>query len=457
MNLQAEVAKLINLVQQQQKLLQQQQHETARIELKIDAILSTVNKNICNNNSSREQCSSVTNGNKGLHSAGSTTAVVSHTTATAAATSAVVAAVYVDNQRRANRVTNFVVTGLPQSSFITDEQAVRDLCSVEFNETADVVHSKRLGKPTPGRIQPLLVVLRTAEQAMRIVSAAKQLRNSTNSITKQQIYIAANLTKAESRAAYELRCQRREADRRKTHERPTQQFQQSNAAAATDSGAAAAASGSSTSLSTSSAVTSGSMLSRPGQSTQRQQSASGQQASNKTDIKQTFNTTLPSSAAESAQPPSVTSQQRQQLLPQQPHQQQLFQQQLMHQQVYQRSQPPIVATPPANHANYQPTTPLLMPSHQWQQQQQQYRQNQISTQSDVPSAAPYTWFPSNVQQHQLPTQFADNTGMATGQMSGYLQQWPQKSQTWQQSEQQLASQTNQSMMPAQATTYSSVY
>jgi uncharacterized protein YejL (UPF0352 family) len=86
----------------------------------------------------------------------------------------IVAAVYVDHQRRTDRATNFIVTGLPPSDIRPDPQAVVDLCRRELGEAPDIVHTKRLGKLMPGRVQPLLVVLRTAAQAVRLVTAGKK-------------------------------------------------------------------------------------------------------------------------------------------------------------------------------------------------------------------------------------------------------------------------------------------
>jgi len=127
----------------------------------------------------------------------------------------VVAAVYIDNQRRQNRSTNFIVSGLPVSDIRPDQQAVVDLCRREFGESAEVVHCRRLGKPTTGRVQPLLVILKTAAQAVRIIASAKKLRQSNDVITNQNIFISPNLTKAEASAAYEVRCQRRRAAERR--------------------------------------------------------------------------------------------------------------------------------------------------------------------------------------------------------------------------------------------------
>ena len=135
----------------------------------------------------------------------------------------VIAAVYVDNQRRLNRATNLVITGLAASTVLSDQQAVVELCSSEFNEVPEIVYSKRLGKPLAGRVQPLLVILKSVDQATRLLSIAKSLRQSANEQTRRDVYISANLTKAEARAAYEMRC-----ERRRTAERRTSQPQQRN-------------------------------------------------------------------------------------------------------------------------------------------------------------------------------------------------------------------------------------
>jgi hypothetical protein len=137
----------------------------------------------------------------------------------------VVAAMYVDNQRRQNRATNFILSGLPVSNTRPDQNAVADLCRREFREDPDIVHCKRLGKLSPNRIQPLLVVLKTAAQAVRFISLAKKLRQSTDPVTKNGIYIAANLTKAEAQAAYVVRCERRQAAARKQQRLQQQQHQ----------------------------------------------------------------------------------------------------------------------------------------------------------------------------------------------------------------------------------------
>jgi len=136
---------------------------------------------------------------------------------------AVVAAVYVDQQRKMNRVTNLVVSGLQPASQVPDSTIVADLLCNEIGIVPDIVHCKRLGKITPHKPQPLLIVLRSAEQADEIMSHAKLLRKSIHSVVKEHVYINRHLTDAESRAAFELRSQRRaskESRERRSRDRP---------------------------------------------------------------------------------------------------------------------------------------------------------------------------------------------------------------------------------------------
>ena len=73
---------------------------------------------------------------------------------------------------------------------------------------------KRLGTVRVGRIQRLLVTVETVEQATAVTDAAKKLRHSPNSEIRDKIFINPDLTLAEQRAAYEVRCRRRQASQR---------------------------------------------------------------------------------------------------------------------------------------------------------------------------------------------------------------------------------------------------
>jgi len=128
---------------------------------------------------------------------------------------AVVAAVYVDQNRKDSRATNVVVSGLPSVPQVADKSVVIDLCRNELGVEADVVHCKRLGKVLPGRAQPLLVVLRSADQADQIMARARNLRKSKHDVVQQNVFINRHMTAAEARAAYDMRCQRRLAAERR--------------------------------------------------------------------------------------------------------------------------------------------------------------------------------------------------------------------------------------------------
>jgi hypothetical protein len=129
---------------------------------------------------------------------------------------AVVAAVYVDQKKKDNRANNIVISGLQPSHSVSDQDVVSNLCHAELNITPDIVQCKRLGKSTAGKIQPLLVVLRSPELAEEIVCNARQLRKSQHEAIRQNVFINRHLTPAESRAAYELRCQRRSSTQKRT-------------------------------------------------------------------------------------------------------------------------------------------------------------------------------------------------------------------------------------------------
>jgi hypothetical protein len=84
-----------------------------------------------------------------------------------------------------------------ESSQSDDKTLVVDLCQSELDISPDIITTKRLGKPVPGRAQPLLVTFRQVEQAKRIINLAKSLRRSSNPTIRQHVFINRNLTKAE--------------------------------------------------------------------------------------------------------------------------------------------------------------------------------------------------------------------------------------------------------------------
>jgi hypothetical protein len=89
------------------------------------------------------------------------------------------------------------------------------MLSDEFNwdesELMSTIKScRRIGKLQPDKIQPLLVIFNSSEIAGQFIANAKKLRQSRDPVVRDKIFISADLTPSEARAAYELRQRRRE-------------------------------------------------------------------------------------------------------------------------------------------------------------------------------------------------------------------------------------------------------
>lgn len=122
---------------------------------------------------------------------------------------AVVAAVYVDQATTDRRSSSFIVHGLPQNSSISDKTVVSELCSRELDIQPEITATKRLGQPVPNKIQPILIHVKHQPVAQSIISGAKTLRQSADEYIKSNVFINAYLTKAQSKAAFDLRQIRR--------------------------------------------------------------------------------------------------------------------------------------------------------------------------------------------------------------------------------------------------------
>jgi len=144
-----------------------------------------------------------------------------------------VSAVYVDMQSTQRRARNIVITGFPTSAHGSEAEHVNDFLDVEFRRRFDIVVCRRVGKPYPGKLQPLLVTLGNERQAAYLVDNAKQLRASSTLYVSQSIYINADMTRAQAKAAYDIRCRRRNNRRSSasgrvfTRTRPDQDIAQS--------------------------------------------------------------------------------------------------------------------------------------------------------------------------------------------------------------------------------------
>jgi hypothetical protein len=135
---------------------------------------------------------------------------------------AVLSAVYVDLHSKSARANNIIISGLPKVTHTEDKDLVEELISNEFNLQPAIKHCKRIGKMVTDKSQSLLVTLESSDHANIIQSNAKQLRRSGNDFVRDNVFINADLTKAEATAAYEERCRRRQLH----HERTSKQQQQ---------------------------------------------------------------------------------------------------------------------------------------------------------------------------------------------------------------------------------------
>lgn len=121
---------------------------------------------------------------------------------------AVMSAVYNDLHSKSTRANNIIISGLPKHDSRKDEDMVCDLIENEFRNLQPVIKlCRRLGKVVNNKTQNLLVTLESVEHVRIILSNAKQLRSSNNNFVRDNMFINADLTKAEATVAYEERCQ----------------------------------------------------------------------------------------------------------------------------------------------------------------------------------------------------------------------------------------------------------
>jgi hypothetical protein len=122
---------------------------------------------------------------------------------------AVMSAVYVDLHSKSARANNIVVSGVPKSDGMNDKDIIVELIDSEFNLQPIIKQCRRLGKEVTNKTQNLLVTLGSEDHVKTILSEAKQLRKSQNNFVQANVYINADLTKAEASVAYDERCRRR--------------------------------------------------------------------------------------------------------------------------------------------------------------------------------------------------------------------------------------------------------
>ena len=141
---------------------------------------------------------------------GARVGAASYAAVTAKFTDSVMIAMHIDQTERKQRASSVIVSGLAENTCISDIDLFSDLCINELGIHADVSMTKRLGREIQDKIKPLLVQLKDDSQAQLLISSGKQLRHSTKEHIRNNVYINANLTKAESLAAFQLREKRRQ-------------------------------------------------------------------------------------------------------------------------------------------------------------------------------------------------------------------------------------------------------
>ena len=137
-------------------------------------------------------------------------AIATYATVAAKFTDSVVIAMHVDQAERRQRASSVIVSGLAESTSVSDIELFADLCTTELGISADISLTKRLGREMQGKVKPLLVQLKDVSQAQLLINSAKQLRHSSKPEVRDAVYINANLTKAESLAAFQVREKRRQ-------------------------------------------------------------------------------------------------------------------------------------------------------------------------------------------------------------------------------------------------------
>ena len=120
-----------------------------------------------------------------------------------------VSAVYVDLEEKKKRASNVVICGLTNDESFDDKAVITGMIFQEFGRQVTVKSTRRLGKKIEGKTQNVLAVLSSIDDVSYLISNARLLRQSRNEFVRNNIYINADLTPAEAKASFELRCARR--------------------------------------------------------------------------------------------------------------------------------------------------------------------------------------------------------------------------------------------------------
>jgi len=139
---------------------------------------------------------------------------------------AVLSAVHGEFKSISQRSMNVLVSGLPIRGDISDSDQFVKLCEDHFGFRPNIRSLVRLGDVKKDKIQPLLVSLKSKDEADHLIEYAKVLRTASDKLIRDQVYFNKHLTRAEAAAAFEARERFREKKKRDSLKQSTLQSDQ---------------------------------------------------------------------------------------------------------------------------------------------------------------------------------------------------------------------------------------
>lgn len=114
-------------------------------------------------------------------------------------------AMEVEKMERSKRQRNVIITGLPQSQDMSDEDSFLKFCEEHLTVKPRPILTQRIGKPTTSGVpRRLRVTFDSDAVAADLISSSQLLRDSHNDMAKK-VYINRDLTPMEAQLAYDSR------------------------------------------------------------------------------------------------------------------------------------------------------------------------------------------------------------------------------------------------------------
>ena len=148
---------------------------------------------------------------------------------------ALLSAVHGEFKSISQRSMNVLVSGLPIRGDISDSDQFVKLCDNYFGLRPNIRSLVRLGDVKKEKIQPLLVSLKSKDEADHLIEFAKVLRTASDKLIRDQVYFNKHLTRAEAAAAFEARERFREKKKRDSLKQSTLQADRPSKSSPTNS------------------------------------------------------------------------------------------------------------------------------------------------------------------------------------------------------------------------------